>query len=183
MTSTIIPTKDVAALLRKELRTTFPGVKFSVRCSTGTAAAWIDVAYDDGPSIRQIHNIVSKYEGRSLWGIPESITDRATALVAGKPGEMPTEVQYAVDGINTSRTFTAAGNLAAQRIIRESSNMPHLILCNDAGELVEDHDITGGRGWEFNDGEWGWGQPTLSPQAAVRFLLQHTDLTPTPAHA
>ena len=26
MTSTIIPTKDVAALLRKELRTTFPGV-------------------------------------------------------------------------------------------------------------------------------------------------------------
>jgi hypothetical protein len=33
MTSTIIPTKDVAALLRKELRTTFPGVRFSVRCS------------------------------------------------------------------------------------------------------------------------------------------------------
>ncbi|MCS6576402.1 hypothetical protein NYS52_17890 [Curtobacterium flaccumfaciens pv. flaccumfaciens] len=183
MTSTIIPTKDVAALLRKELRTTFPGVRFSVRCSTGTASAWIIVRHEDGPTSAQVDDICRKYEGRSFDGMTDTYTDHGTTLVAGKLGEMPTEVLYGCDGINTARDFTAAGHLAAQRIIRESSNMPHLILCDDAGELVEGRDITDGQGCEFNDGHHAWDRPQLSAWSAVRFLLQHTDLTPTPARA
>ena len=181
MTSTIIPTKDVAALLRKELRTTFPGVRFSVRCSTGTASAWINVHHEDGPTSAQVDEICGKYEGRSFDGMTDTYTDHGTTLVAGEPGEMPTEVLYGCDGINTSRDFTAAGHLAAQRIVRESSNMPNLILCDDAGELVEGRDITDGQGCEFNDGHHAWDRPQLSAWSAVRFLLQHTDLTPAPA--
>lgn len=180
-TTTLIPTKAVAALLRKELRTTFPGVKFSVRCSTGTAAAWINVHHEDGPTSAQVDEVCGKYEGRSFDGMTDTYTDHGTTLVAGEAGEMPTEIRYCCDGINTARDFTAAGHLEAQRIIRERSNMPHLILCNEDGVLVEGRDITDGQGCEFNDGWHGWDRPQLSAWSAVRFLLQHTDLTPTTA--
>ncbi|MEG8037791.1 hypothetical protein QP157_21485 [Sphingomonas sp. LR61] len=94
---------------------------------------------------------------------------------------MPTEIRYCCDGINPSRDFTAGGHLVAQRLIHERSNMPHLVLCDDAGVLVEGRDITDGQGCEFNDGHHGWDRPQLSAWSAVRFLLQHTDLTPAPA--
>ena len=83
MTSTIIPTKDVAALLRKELRAAFPGVKFSVRCATGTAAAWINVTYDDGPTSLQVDAITRKFQGRTFNSQTDSYDDNGTALIAG----------------------------------------------------------------------------------------------------
>ncbi|TCU43940.1 LPD29 domain-containing protein [Curtobacterium sp. PhB146] len=181
MTTTILPTKAVAALLRKELRTRFPGIKFSVRCSTGTAAAWINVHHEDGPTSAQVDEICGKYEGRSFDGMADTYTDHGTTLIAGEAGEMPTEVQYGCDGINTARDFTPAGHIEAQRIVRESSNMPHLVLCDDAGVLVEGRDITDGQSCEFNDGWHAWDRSHLSAWSAVRFLLQHVDLTPAPA--
>ena len=183
MTSTLIPTKTVAALLRKALRTQFPGVRFSVRCSTGTAAAWINVAYDDGPTTRQVDAIAHGFEGRSFNGMTDTYDDNGTTLVAGEAGEMPSELRYCCDGILTTRNYTAAGHLEAQRIVRERSNMPHLVLCDNAGVLVADRDLTGGQGFEFNDGDRAWQYPTLSAWEAVRFLLQHTDLTPAAAAA
>lgn len=181
MTTTLVPTKAVAALLRKELRATFPSVRFSVRCSTGTAAAWINVHHEDGPTSAQVDEICGKYEGRSFDGMTDTYTDHGTTLVAGEAGEMPTEVRYCCDGINTAREFTAAGHLVAQRLLREASNMPHLVLCDDAGVLVEGRDITGGQGCEFNDGHHAWDRPQLSAWSAVQFLLQHVDLTPAAA--
>lgn len=178
MTTTLISTKQVAALLR----TRFPGVRFSVRCSTGTAAAWINVTYNDGPTVAQVDEICGKYEGRTFDGMTDTYTDHGTTLIAGEPGEMPTEVRYCCDGINTSRDFTPTGHLIAQQIVRERSNMPHLTLCDTDGVLVDGRDITGGQGSEFNDGWHGWDRPHLSAWSAVQFLLQHVDLTPTPAH-
>ena len=55
---TYISTKDTAKLVRQALRNAFPGQKFSVRCSTGTAAAWMDVTWIDGPTTRQVDGIV-----------------------------------------------------------------------------------------------------------------------------
>ncbi|WP_420367169.1 LPD29 domain-containing protein [Curtobacterium sp. L1-20] len=182
MTTTIIPTKTVAALLRKELRAAFPGVKFSVRCSTGTASAWIDVSHVDGPTIAQVDAIASRFEGRSFNGQTDSYDDNGTTLVAGDGDELPTEVRYSCDGILTTRAYSPAGHLAAQRIVQERSNMPHLVLCDDDGDLTADRDLTGGHGEDFNDGDRAWQYPTLSAWEAVRFLLQHVDLTPTPAH-
>jgi hypothetical protein len=119
MTSTIIPTKDVAALLRKELRTAFPGVRFSVRCSTGTASAWINVTYDDGPTHQQVQAITGRFEGRSFNGQTDSYDDHGSLLVAGDGDEMPTAVRYSCDGIIVTRNYSPAGHLAAQRVLRE----------------------------------------------------------------
>lgn len=113
MTTTIIPTKAVAALFRKELRTAFPGVKFSVRCSTGTAAAWINVTYDDGPTHQQVQAITGRFEGRSFNGQTDSYDDNGTTLLVGDAGEMPTEVRYSCDGIIVTRAYSPAGHLAA----------------------------------------------------------------------
>jgi len=182
MTSTIIPTKDVAALLRKELRTTFPGVKFSVRCATGTASDWINVTYDDGPTSLQVDAITRKFQGRSFNSQTDSYDDHGTTLVAGDADEMPTEVRYGCDGIITTRNYSAAGHLAAQRVIREDSSMRHLVICDEHGTLNGHHDLTDGRAEEFSAGGRGWALPNLSAWSAVRFVLERVDLTPTPAH-
>lgn len=182
MTSTSIPTKDVAALLRKELRATFPGVKFSVRCSTGTASAWINVTYDDGPTRRQVDDVTGRFEGRSFNGQTDSYDDNGTTLVAGTGDELPTEVRYCCDGIITTRNYTATGHLAAQRVIREDSNMRHLVLCDEHGTLNDRHrDLTDGQATEFNAGGRGWPYPNLSAWEAVRFVLDRVDLTQEPA--
>ena len=183
MTSTVIPTKDVAALLRKELRTTFPGVKFSVRCATGTASAWINVTYDDGPTHQQVQAIAGRFEGRSFNGQTDSYDDNGTTLVAGSVDELPTEVRYSCDGIIITRNYTGTGHLAAQRVIREDSNMRHLVLCDEHGTLNDRHrDLTDGQAAEFNAGGRAWPYPNLSAWEAVGFVLERVDLTPTPAH-
>lgn len=176
--TTHIPTKDVAALLRKELRAAFPGVKFSVRCATGTAAAWINVTYDDGPTSLQVDAITRKFQGRTFNSQTDSYDDNGTALIAGDRDELPTEVWYSCDGIITTRNYTAAGHLAAQRVIREDSSMRHLVLCDEHGTLNGHHDLTDGRAEEFNAGGRGWPYPNLSAWSAVRFVLERVDLTP-----
>jgi hypothetical protein len=182
MTSTIIPTKDVAALLRKELRTTFPGVKFSVRCATGTAAAWINVTYDDGPTHQQVQTITGRFEGRSFNGQTDSYDEHGTTLVAGEADELPTEVRYSCDGVIITRNYSPTGHLAAQRVIREDSSMRHLVICDEHGTLNGHHDLTDGRAEDFSAGGRGWAHPALSAWSAVRFVLERVDLTPTPAH-
>lgn len=182
MTTTIIPTKDVAALLRKELRSRFLGVKFSVRCATGTASAWINVTYDDGPTSLQVDAITRKFQGRSFNGQTDSYDEHGTTLVAGEADELPTEVRYSCDGIITTRNYSPAGHLAAQRLIREDSSMRHLVICDEHGTLNGHHDLTDGRAEDFSAGGRGWAHPALSAWSAVRFVLERVDLTPTPAH-
>ncbi|MBF4587987.1 LPD29 domain-containing protein [Curtobacterium sp. VKM Ac-2887] len=182
MTTTILPTKAVAALLRKELRNRFPGVKFSVRCATGTAAAWINVTYDDGPTHQQVQAITGRFEGRSFNGQTDSYDDNGTTLVVGDADEMPTEVRYSCDGIIITRGYSPAGHLAAQRVVREDSSMRHLVLCDEHGTLNDRHrDLTDGRAEEFSAGGRGWPYRNLSAWSAVRFVLERVNLTTAPA--
>jgi hypothetical protein len=56
-----IQDKQVAILIRARLRTLFPGVKFSVRCSRGCSA--IDVSWgDDGPPAALVTPILESYK-------------------------------------------------------------------------------------------------------------------------
>ena len=89
-----IPTKDVAKLIRAELRTRFPGVKFSVRCGTGTGSAWIAVSYQDGPTYEQAAAVVQAFEGRKFNGMTDSYDDQGTVLIAGTGDRMPEEIRY-----------------------------------------------------------------------------------------
>jgi len=176
MTNYII-TKDVAKLIRAQLKAAFPGVKFSVRCSTGTASAWIGVSYDDGPTYDQVANIARAFEGRSFNGMTDNYDDQGTALIAGQGENMPVEVRYLCDGVNITRTFTPAAHLEAQRIVATDSNKRDLVICDDAGKLIQGNlvgpedevAVIGGRVQQY---------PYLDAHMAVHLALAERDLTP-----
>ena len=131
-----ITTKDTAKLVRAALKNAFPGVKFSVRMSTGTAAAWMNVSYSDGPTEREVRAITGWYEGRKFNGMTDGYDDAGTVLVAGEGEEMPREVRYCCDGINSHRNYTAAAFAAAQTIISTDSDHRELVLFTAEGEKV-----------------------------------------------
>jgi hypothetical protein len=133
-----ISTKDTAKLLRQALKSAFPGVKFSVRMSTGTASAWMNVSYSDGPTEEAVRRITGQYEGRSFNGMTDGYDDNGTALVAFEGEELPREVRYVCDGINTHRDYTPAGYQVAQHLMSTDSDRKDLVLFTEEGEPITD---------------------------------------------
>jgi hypothetical protein len=131
-----ISTKDTAKLVRVALRNAFPGMKFSVRMSTGTAAAWMNVSWDDGPTTREVDAIAGLYEGRKFNGSTDGYDDAGTVLVAFDGEQMPREVRYSCDGINTHRDYTAAGYQVAQHLISTDSNRKDLVIFTPDGAPI-----------------------------------------------
>jgi hypothetical protein len=106
---TTISTKDTAAMLRGALRTTFPGVKFSVRISRGTAYGWLDVSWEDGPTMRQVDEVAGRYEGSRFDGMDDAYHRVPNSLVAFAGEELPREVRYRCRGINSHRSIGRQG--------------------------------------------------------------------------
>ncbi len=52
---------ETAKLIRKDLKTAFPGVKFSVRSSSYSMGSSIDVFWLDGPSQHAVENTIQEY--------------------------------------------------------------------------------------------------------------------------
>jgi hypothetical protein len=63
MPTNYMPAKQVAKLLRAELKEAFPDVKFSVRTRNSLT---LDVAWTDGPPQRQVWHMTRKYEGEGF---------------------------------------------------------------------------------------------------------------------
>lgn len=129
-----ISTKETAKLVRVALKNAFPGAKFSVRMSTGTASAWMNVSWNDGPTDAAVTAITAQYEGRKFNGMTDGYDDAGTVLVAFDGEEMPREVRYSCDGINTHRSYTAAAYAAAQKIISTDSDHTDLEIFTPEGE-------------------------------------------------
>jgi hypothetical protein len=58
-----------AKLLRTTLKQTFPGTKFSVKLSRGTAYGYCDVNYQDGPALADVKRIADGFEGEGFDGM------------------------------------------------------------------------------------------------------------------
>lgn len=131
-----ISTKDTAKLLRTALKNAFPGVKFSVRMSTGTASAWMRVTWSDGPTDLDVRAITRQYEGRSFNSMTDSYDNNGSALVAFDGEEMPRIVHYSCDGMNTHRDHTTAGYRVAQHLISTDSDRKDLVLFTPEGDTI-----------------------------------------------
>jgi hypothetical protein len=131
-----ISTKETAKLVRQALNSAFPGVKFSVRMSTGTASAWMNVSYSDGPREEDVRTITARYEGRKFNSMTDGYDDAGTVLIAFEGEELPREVRYSCDGINTHRDYTAAGYRVAQHLISTDSDRKDLVLFTAEGEAL-----------------------------------------------
>lgn len=111
-----IAARDQAQLIRKALRAEFPDVKFSVRCSRGSA---IRVAWTDGPTDGAVSAITSLYRGGGFDGMQDLRYDVQTIL-AGDAG--PELVQFSADFVFTCRDYSQeALDIAATGIARLSN--------------------------------------------------------------
>lgn len=59
---------ETSRAVKAALRKAFPGVKFSVRNSTGTGYGWLHATWTDGPTVREVDKVVNPYRVR-LCGI------------------------------------------------------------------------------------------------------------------
>lgn len=108
--------KETAAALRKELRATFPGVRFSVRMDRGTAYGWLSVSWEDGPTDEQVREITRGYQSESWSGMDECYHHIPPQLVM--IDGVPTEVVWGSCGILTQRRL---GEYGRQRGIEHLS--------------------------------------------------------------
>lgn len=55
---------QTAKKIREALKATFPGIKFSVRTSTGRMASGVSVHWNDGPSHTAVEAVITRFESR-----------------------------------------------------------------------------------------------------------------------
>jgi hypothetical protein len=66
-----IDTVEVAKIIRGELKTNFPGIKFSVNSDRYAGGSSITVSWTDGPTTKEVDNIVGHYHGASFDGMQD----------------------------------------------------------------------------------------------------------------
>jgi hypothetical protein len=73
--------KSAAKAIRGELKTKFPGIKFSVRSSAGRGSS-IDIGWTDGPTEEQVAAVTGKYSLGHFDGMTDCYHYDPTLVVA-----------------------------------------------------------------------------------------------------
>jgi conjugative element/phage-associated large polyvalent protein len=126
MTNSTMPAtvKGAALAIRTDLKAAFPDTRFSVRKGAGTASAWIDVKWTDGPNDDMVRNITDRYE---RFGSP-------------------------VEGVCRDRLVSMPVLLAAQDLIR--AVLPEFTAYDAGGRYVcGDCPVFHLGGWRFGGGD------------------------------
>ena len=67
--TTYLSVTETAKLVRNALKAVFPTVKFSVRSSSYSGGASIDVDWTDGPAAKRVEAITERFRGASFDGM------------------------------------------------------------------------------------------------------------------
>ena len=127
-----IPTKEAAQLLREGLKNQFPGVRFSVTMGRGTASAWLNIRYTDGPTENGVREFAFRYQGSQFNGMTDSYDRVDNRLIAFDGEAEPEEVHFQVVGILENRRHSPAAWLYAQSIIT-AAGYPEIRVCEPDG--------------------------------------------------
>jgi hypothetical protein len=130
-----ITTKEAAKLLREGLKNEFPGVKFSVTMGRGTASAWIDIHYTDGPTEAAVRDFAFRYQGAQFNGMTDSYDPVDSRLIAFDGKSEPEDVHFLVDGIIEKREYSPAAWLHAQSLIADAG-YPEIRVCEADGTPI-----------------------------------------------
>ena len=134
-TTRTISAKDTAAMLRKALRATHPGVKFSVRTNTYSGGASLDVKWTDGPTEDEVRATTELYRGATFDGMTDSKHHHET-LIADESGDVQS-VRFAADFVHTYRALSpefvaaVASMIAAQDARGRDSQPSQCRRCGD----------------------------------------------------
>ena len=94
-----ISTTDTAKIIRKVLKESFPGIKFSVRSKTYSGGSAINVDWTDGPTRDQVNAIVKCFEGAS-FNAYEDFKEYVTREVNGE------KYSFGSDWVMTHREYS-----------------------------------------------------------------------------
>lgn len=114
-----IPAKDVAKLVRADLKAAYPGQKFSVRSDHGT----INIGWTDGPSSKAVDALTDKYAGQGFDGMTDMRYSRDNAGTT-PDGE---KISYLTDFVFTRRNI--------------SPEVDHEITTLLANEIANEHGV------------------------------------------
>ncbi len=96
-----IYTKEVAVIIRKELKKAFPETKFSVRYKSYSMGSHVSITYEDGPPVKAVEAITDTFYGTGFDGMTDSSTYHNTEW----NGET---VHFCGSRPSVSRSFTDA---------------------------------------------------------------------------
>jgi hypothetical protein len=73
-----IDTAEVAKMIRRDNKRTFPGVKFSVRTERYSGGSSVDIFWTDGPTVDQVEKVTAAYSGRGFNGMDDSTYSKSS---------------------------------------------------------------------------------------------------------
>lgn len=159
---------ETAKLLRAELKTAFPGIKFSVKSSTYSGGASIRVGWTDGAFTSEVEKVTKKYEGATFDGTIDLKEYKADTLMAFNGSDMPVLVSFGSDYVFTDRELSPA-------YVEQ--------LSKEAQKVLDSHQATAGKTFALDermtDGEYlvtDYGvinHPYAYGWNIVRFLANH----------
>lgn len=100
-----IDAADVAKLVRKALKSNFPGIKFSVRTSKYAGGASINVKWTDGPRQSDVEAVTRLYTGATFDGMRD-LKEYHSSILTDEDGNVR-EVRFGADFIFCSRNHSA----------------------------------------------------------------------------
>lgn len=124
-TTRTLTVKETAAALRKALKAAFPGVKFSVVMSRGTAYGWMSCSWTDGPRTEDVNAICAMHTDRSWNGMTDSY-DSTNGAAVTENGQV---ITFSCCGINTHRHISDAAIAWASEATGHTGDLP-------AGETI-----------------------------------------------
>lgn len=127
---------ETAKLIRKALKASFPGVKFSVRSKSYSMGASVNVSYIDGPTKEAVSQVTDAFRGSDFDGMIDLKTYRGAQLVNGEL------VSFGADYVFVEREFSEA-------LFAAHTNAFAKRWALDAGELR----ISTGKSWSFKGRE------------------------------
>lgn len=132
---------ETAKLVRAELKSAFPEIKFSVRSETYSGGASITVSWTDGPTSKEIKAVVSKYAGADFDPMIDLKSYVTRTDADGNP------VRYGADYVFTSRSYTRA-------FLQDAINRVDATYANDIAAHLGIEDYQDGTAYleDYQDG-------------------------------
>lgn len=158
----ILTTKETVSLLRKALKVTFPGVKFSVRTDKGGISSLVRVAWEDGPTEDEVEAVTDGYAGsdfdgmidmeysRDSWLAPDGRAYFAgTEGTVGSMGVIPASESHApVEGCR--RVRFCLGSVSCVRTYSRAAIDAVVTALTAQGAPEGIYTVRGSEGWGYN---------------------------------
>ena len=161
---------DTNKLIRKVLRESFPGVKFSVRTRGGST----NIGWTNGPNAKQVERLISAFEGSYFDGMIDYKGSRYATL-DGR------EVHFMADFIFTNRHYSddLERMMAARLIARYGQQCEYLETATPESMLAHWHK---GNLWQVHPCGGDWSSENALGSMLHQKLGKHT-LYPFPHYS